>query len=371
MGFAYDADGQRLYKTDGTNETIYLVVDGVAVGESINNGQTVILYLFDENGDIYGIDVNGGDYFFRKNLQGDVVGIWDPETGDQIVTYTYDPWGKLLTVTDTTNYGLGTLNPFRYRTYYYDAETGFYYLQSRYYDPEIGRFINADGLLAGADTTNLNLFAYCGNNPVNRADDGGSFWHIVIGAAVGAAIGFVSSIVAQVVSGQEINLIEAGISAASGALTGAITAACPAMGAVATGLLHGAVGAATYAATEKFAYGRDPSVEGVIAAGVTSGVLAGVAKGVSNKIANPKIPQNAGTPFKGVGSSQVGVDPNTLTLNPNFTPNPEKYASALARIKNGGMYGVIEVTRNGLVIDGQHRTLIGRMLGIAVDVVIK
>ncbi len=139
------------------------------------------------------------------------------------------------------------------------------------------------------------------------------------------------------------------------------------MGAVATGIVHGVVGAGTYAATE-LVNGRTPTLDGTLAAGITSGVLAGGAKGISNKIAKPKIPQNTGTPFKGVGSSQVGVDPSTLTLNPNFTPHPGKYASALAKIKSGGMYGSVEVTRNGLVTSGQHRTL---LLGIAVDVEIR
>ena len=150
----------------------------------------MILYLFDENGDIYGINVGGTDYFFRKNLQGDVVGIWDAN-GNEVVTYTYDPWGKLLTVTDTTNYGLADLNPFRYRTYYYDTETGFYYLQSRYYDPETGRFINADAFVDRASSVGLNQFAYCFNNCVNMVDyDGdkpGQLFNTMDEAAIDAA----------------------------------------------------------------------------------------------------------------------------------------------------------------------------------------
>jgi len=226
---------------------------------------------------------------------------------------------------------------------------------------------------ANGDFASLNLFAYCGNNPIDRKDDTGGFWHIVAGAAIGGLIGAVSSIVGQVVSGNEINWGEVAVSAGAGALSGAINAACPGMGAVATGVIQGAIGAGTYAATE-LVNGRTPTVGGTLAAGITSGVLAGGTKAVSNKIAQnvcPKSVQNAGTPFKGVGSSQIGVDPNTLTLNPNFTPHQGKYNSALSRIKSEGMYGVIEVYRNGMVINGQHRVLIGRLLGLAVDVIIR
>ena len=88
--------------------------------------------------------------------------------------YIYDSWGKLLSMTDTTSGGVGSINPFRYRGYYWDAESGLYYLQSRYYDPETGRFVNADGILdAGAGTAMTNLYAYCGNDPVNSADPSG------------------------------------------------------------------------------------------------------------------------------------------------------------------------------------------------------
>lgn len=101
-------------------------------------------------------------------------------------------------------------------------------------------------------------------------------------------IGGISSVVGQAVSGQKINWAEVGVSVASGALTGAITAACPSMGAVATGVVHGVVGAGTYVATE-LVNGRTPTIEGTLAAGVTSGVLAGGAKAISNKLSTTKL----------------------------------------------------------------------------------
>ena len=92
-----------------------------------------------------------------------------------MVTYTYDEWGKILSVTGTLANTVGQMNPIRYRGYYYDVETGLYYLQSRYYDPETGRFINADGQISGVggDILGYNMFAYCMNNPVNMSDPSG------------------------------------------------------------------------------------------------------------------------------------------------------------------------------------------------------
>ena len=102
---------------------------------------------------------------------------------------TYGPWGEAWGVSGTLASTLGAMNPLHYRGYVYDTETGLYYLNSRYYNPVWGRFINADNqITTGSDLTGTNLFAYCGNNPVNRTDPTGeSWWHWVLGAAVVAA----------------------------------------------------------------------------------------------------------------------------------------------------------------------------------------
>jgi len=109
-------------------------------------------------------------YFFEKNLQGDIVAIYN-EAGSKIGTYTYDAWGN-CTVNPTSGYNfILSNNPFRYRGYYYDTETGYYYLQSRYYNPNWCRFINADKYVStGQGFTGYNMFAYCLNNPVNWID---------------------------------------------------------------------------------------------------------------------------------------------------------------------------------------------------------
>ena len=96
-------------------------------------------------------------------------------TGAKVIEYRYDSWGKLKS-TGTLAASLGQDNPFRYRGYYYDAETGLYYLQSRYYDPEVGRFISADGYFSTTGILRNNMFAYCSNNPIIRCDPSGSAW---------------------------------------------------------------------------------------------------------------------------------------------------------------------------------------------------
>ncbi len=176
--YSYDEDGNRTSKSVGDAYTQYMIFDGIMYGERTydSNGETVIYYLYDENDSKYGFTYNGTYYYYQFNLQGDVTGIYDAN-GQLVVQYAYDAWGKLLSVTGSLASTIGQINPIRYRGYYYDNETGFYLTGTRYYDPEIGRFINADGYVStGQDVTGYNMFAYCGNNPVNRADPTGTFW---------------------------------------------------------------------------------------------------------------------------------------------------------------------------------------------------
>ena len=141
-------------------------------------GDEYILFLYDENGTAYGMVIKNGTteeyYYYLFNAQGDVIGIVD-STGEQVAAYEYGAWGDVTSITGSLAQTIGEKNPIRYRGYYYDTETGFYYLQSRYYDPEVSRFINADGLIsAGQDILGCNVFAYCVNNPINRSDPNGN-----------------------------------------------------------------------------------------------------------------------------------------------------------------------------------------------------
>ncbi|MBR6675959.1 MAG: peptidoglycan DD-metalloendopeptidase family protein [Clostridia bacterium] len=181
--YTYNADGLRITKTGGGKTTKYYVIDGQYVGEltNVNGTEYLISYFYDENGSVAGIYVNNSVYYFVKNIQGDVVAILD-YTGAVVAKYVYDAWGNIIdvtyadgsTITSATH--VAHLNPFRYRGYMYDEETGFYYLRSRYYDPEVGRFLNADGLVStGRGIDGFNMFAYCNNNPVMFVDPNGDF----------------------------------------------------------------------------------------------------------------------------------------------------------------------------------------------------
>ena len=129
-------------------------------------------------GDLFGFNYNGKDYYYIRNGQNDIIGIVDTN-GAQVVSYTYDTWGKLLGTTGTLASTVGAANPYRYRGYYYDLSSGLYYCGSRYYDPNTGRWLNADDTdVLKVDQESLigdNLFAYGLNNPVNNSDPSGFF----------------------------------------------------------------------------------------------------------------------------------------------------------------------------------------------------
>jgi RHS repeat-associated protein len=119
--------------------------------------------------------LNGVEYAYLRNAQNDIVGLIDV-TGTQVVSYTYSTWGEVLSVTGSLAGTLGAKNPYRYRGYRLDSETGLYYLQSRYYNHQWGRFLNADKVVAGIGSSiGYSMFTYCGNNPINLADPSG-YW---------------------------------------------------------------------------------------------------------------------------------------------------------------------------------------------------
>ena len=171
VSYTYDDSGIRTSKTvNGTKTQYYL--NGSTILTQIT-GDNRFDFFYDENGLLLGFSYNGAKYYYIRNLQSDIIGILD-NSGNQVVSYTYDSWGKLLSVEGSAKDTIGVQNPFRYRGYYYDTETGFYYLNSRYYDPSVGRFLNADIVTStGATTIEKNVFAYAANNPVNYCDPSG------------------------------------------------------------------------------------------------------------------------------------------------------------------------------------------------------
>ena len=199
--FSYDADGLRGSKTVGGVKTVYQYVGDKLYYEKRGNSQE-FYYFYDSYGKLatiyYGTSTSRAIYHTLTNAQGDVIAIYN-HTGALVARYEYDAWGNTLSVKDangnaiTQQNHIANANPIRYRGYYYDADLGLYYLQSRYYDSETGRFINADSQL-NEDILGDNLFCYCGNNPIVRYDHGGQFWDYVVD------IGFLAWSVVDVVN---------------------------------------------------------------------------------------------------------------------------------------------------------------------------
>ena len=311
IAYTYNGDGLRTSKTINGETTNYYYNGSILAGQK--SGDDTLVFMYDNNSDIFGFIYNDTEYYYIKNAQNDVIAIADAD-GNVLIKYTYDAWGKVISITDKdgneitettdepanasndideesvgeglralpqdsnnsvdidTTVGNGVpdvpstadestavnetttepvteeptetttsapesetdsittvdpqiaqianLNPILYRSYYYDKETEWYYLTSRFYNPEFCRFINSDTYSLPTATptelTDKNLFAYCDNNPITRADSDGDFWHIVIGAAVGAAIAGTTTALSGG-SGKEVL-----ISAISGALSGGL-----------------------------------------------------------------------------------------------------------------------------------------------------
>ena len=215
--YAYDANGIRNSKKVNNTVHSYVTQSGKVVRETIGSGSsaTILDFIYDNQGLPFALNysTNNGSsfttYYYVLNLQGDVVKLVDGG-GTSVASYAYDAWGNILSSSGSK----AEINPLRYRGYYYDTETGFYYVSSRYYDPEIGRWINADDAIAGVggDIRGYNLFAYCMNDPVNMSDHTGH-WPQWIKNAASAVVNAVKKAVTVVA-----NTVKSAVSSASNIL---------------------------------------------------------------------------------------------------------------------------------------------------------
>ena len=225
---------ERVLKSTVTEEHSYIYAGGRLLRETITttavNGTVttkVLDFAYDAQGTPYSLTYTNGmaspeTYYYITNLQGDVTYLID-SSGTKVASYSYDPYGQIQQTTGS----MAQINPLRYRGYYYDSDTEFHYLQSRYYDAAICRFINADSYSStGQGIIGYNMFAYCGNNPVSRNDKDGEFWNIIGGAIVGALVGVASQAISNLIDGNPIGdgLAKAAV---TGAVGGALTAAFP------------------------------------------------------------------------------------------------------------------------------------------------
>lgn len=239
ISYTYDGDGIRTGKTVGGVTYNYIYASGKLMRQTWTESGTahVMDFFYDEKGAPYALKYDGTTYFYLLNLQGDVIGITS-STGSRYGVYRYDAYGNIIS---QSSHSILAKNPLRYRGYVFDQETGFYYLQSRYYDPAIGRFINADDteyLSADGTPLSYNLFAYCKNNPVMGVDHTGHwdwdlFGKVLVTAVVVAGcltgVGAIAATAAaatatSVAAAVTVSVATAGVSTALSAVDGAICA---------------------------------------------------------------------------------------------------------------------------------------------------
>ena len=274
--YEYNQNGLRIKKTNTSNNT-YMTYS--YEGDKLikqYDGTNKVFYLYDDNGVLYGLIWNGTKYFYRRNVISEIIDIIDIN-GNVVVTYTYDPYGKLMSTTGSLASTLGVINSMLYKGYVYDVETQLYWVSSRYYSPELCRWISPDSIeyLDPQNINGLNLYAYAQNNPIMYYDPTGhsaeSIWKIVGSVAIIAALGVLTIVSAGATSG--LLAVAAPIisgafwGATAGAITGGITGALNAyssggsiLDGVADGMFSGTLsGAATGAISGAFSYLQFPT----------------------------------------------------------------------------------------------------------------
>ena len=294
-------DIQYTYKYNDQGIRTEKVVNGVVhkyylQGEQIiaeRYGNNLIKFYYDSTGvcgfryynkEKDGDDSNGTDYYYQKNIQGDILRIFNGN-GTLCAEYSYDAWGKCTIKSNTSN--IAAINPFRYRSYYFDSEIGLYYLNARYYDPEIGRFISPDSIeyINAEDINGLNFYAYCLNNPVISADPSGRLSFIILFAAafIGFALSFIISVVSQAVfNNGQVNWVNALIDGAFGAVS-SLLFMVPGLGPITTGIINAGLSFANGVITTSIDKGGLSELStadwiSITISAAVSGVVSGVAR---------------------------------------------------------------------------------------------
>ncbi|MBR2923012.1 MAG: hypothetical protein IKC10_06835, partial [Alphaproteobacteria bacterium] len=307
-------------------------------------------FFYDHTG-VFAVKYNNATYFYRKDAQANIVALLD-NSGTVVVKYKYDAWGNCVIDASTTNTELANLNPFRYRSYYLDTETGFYFLKTRYYDPEIGRFMTIDDIsyIDPESINGLNLYAYCLDNPVMCVDPSGhktEWWQWLL-AGIGAALIVTASVLAIVGTG--------GVAAFGvGALIGAASL--------------GVVGA-TIGGVVGYATGGIDGILGGVLVGFGIGAIVGFVVGGAVGYTSFAQPGVAFNPKHHSNLPQKGVNPNTIKYGRQKFDTKKVVKNFFETLKKGKIEKPITVSREGIVSQGNHRLLMAKLFKITIDVII-
>lgn len=257
--YEYNQHGLRTKKTNNsTGAYVSYTYEGDKLVKQYD-GTNKVFYLYDENGLIYGLIWNGSKYFYKRDLIGEIIDIIDCD-GTAVVTYEYDPYGKLMSTTGTLASTLGKINSVLYKAYIYDHESGLYYCISRFYSTELCRWISTDSIkyLDSRQIDGLNLYCYCMNNPVNYSDGSGHFpilCTLLFLGGLGALTSIASQAVTDIMYGNEFDVNNYLIAAGAGFL-GGLCYAIPVVG----GIVAGAVTSGLTTAGQMIYSGEDYSV---------------------------------------------------------------------------------------------------------------
>ena len=350
VSYKYDSDGMRTQKdVDGTKTYYYYDSDKNLI--ALTKGNDTLLFYYDSDGNVTSFKYGDTMYYYIKNLQGDLVKIID-QSGTEVAGYVYDAWGNIRSVTGEPI--LRELNPFRYRGYVYDEESELYYLQSRYYDPFVGRFLNADDTTyIGATGTVLsgNLFAYCENNPIVNTDKNGNIAHNIVGAIVGGLLNIGSYMISVWMKLESFSWWALSLTALAGLVTGALSASSFRRA------VQIVINIASSVASNICNYIRNakkPSVEGIITE-IVIGCIVGLVAGFVGGHGNGKL-------FKKASNSYVK---KWISCNRRAIVNGTKYY--IKSFKNLLLSRVIKPIFKsfifGLITDKSSRKVLDKLIG--------
>ena len=358
--YGYNADGKRISKTvNGTTYNFSYLGDQLT---EMTWGSNKLHFTYDSIGPA-SVTYNGNRYFYLKNAQGDVTGLVNA-SGTQVVSYTYDPWGAPMSTGGTMAATLGAVNPLRYRGYVYDTETGLYYVSSRYYNPEVGRWINADNQIAGVggEILGYNMFAYCMNNPVNMSDPTGNWpkWATKLAAAVAVvSIVAVVAVVTVATAGAGTAIAAVAVGAAKGAAIGfAVGAATGAAGgAISHRISTGGWNGAGKASLNGMANGAlSGAVSGAITGGITGSLSynSGATSAGKGFDTYRQLKNEIGSP--GAGNEWHHIVEQSQIAKSGFSPQMIQNTNNIISISKtthraiSGYYSSVQPFTNGMIV---------------------